>query len=1453
MSFPSRIRNLALILLACLLYQPAQAQVDPRLQTPTGTDLLDVYRINAAPPELLTVLDFSGSMHAVYWDPRYYTGAAQGDHNALWTNQTQPNSGDFPGIVPCLDQNGYIWMVEGTGYYQNLWTTAQASQFQLVGGVPTAQLIAPNGSVIAVDHSVTYTQSQLTAFVQQASHIRVTATALVSVGGSTLTVTRTMDLPIPWAIMDQNTSSSNAFATITILPDPLNPGNSGNAVAPDNLYASTSKNNIVNNSNGGLYKIGRFHYNKDYLWWVFFGTDTRNATNDGTIPLTTFTVPAQADSVGTGLEPSGYPASSWSNGLTGMTRFQALKYAVIKAWFDNEGTDPNTPPKVWWGYRFLDGTEDNTSNVSTDNGSASSTQVTRDIRLLNRATGGVPSAGVRHFTNMEPSTSTPLTHAFANAYAQLALTNDAQSTFGTGNGMGIGQSGTDTSPIPPCRKSFVVVFTDGIANDSGIGTGDPYSAGTEPSGNTALGSLSSLLPGNANFNSWTLAGTAAHYIPSAGTYTGPTKGIYSLDKYEPYLVTSRGATTVTPRRIRTMTVGMSIAGSLAEAGSGKSELFRAALYGNPDAKTWDINTAAFDPSNPASDPTVNPFFFDATNVAKLSSALTAILAEVTGGSSSVAAPSSPLVGLSLGNQAYLGLFQAVKRSPRWRGDLLMAGLYIGSKGVSFIDANGNSIQSVTDQSAIWSANLNVFLNGVRTWKNRNIYTNLPGTSTLVKFDESNASITNAMVGAPDATTRTAYIRFMQGASTAGETDPTNFLPRNDIMGDIVNSSPTVLEYPLSALTNSVSPTLYSHKGDLPLDINGNPIGHFRLIFVGDNQGIFHAFGEISWTVKGLITFTTTTIDPLTGNPVSTTTTTPGLIPHGFVDELWAFIPGEFLSGISQLRVVTNRHMYRVDGSPTVYFNDIPPAGQVRGNGVVDPGDVVRVVIGERKGGRSYYAFDFANLSNVLSNSGTIMPWRLVPDEVPSTTGNPQQNVIRHMGYSTSTPALARVDTGLALNQDMVFLGGGLSTSDVDNAFRADTTNFKDTSAKLGRSIVAFDVVTGPTKNLYTWDFTATAFTSKFGAMGCVPATLLPLEFFQGSGHTQRIYFSDTPTNSNATSTRGGGVWALGNTGLASNGVIRLDSSSIDDWTGGAVANSTQGIRHIFQTPIGWSVTTTPNPFLLASPYPAVRTAVPTTSPVAVGISFGTGDRNDPMDNDAIDPATISGTKVTPYNNWINVVFDRQDSASLSGVSGVSTSNLDTPGIQQGKTNSDGDVADLTTVSSFTGTFNGYSVDAGNSAFYLKQKLGYKLNMGLATPKGASYFYPKVITNTVVLNGVLFFSDFLPAPGTDACSGTGITNTYRICNVLQPTFNSGGTNASPTSFNGGDPLCSGIVLTYPNLPGEITALGTGAIIQSGQGSATGQVATIDNAGAKVGGSFGKTSGFGFKPRSWRIVR
>lgn len=1446
----ARIRTIVIAAVACLAFLPVKAQLDPRLQSGI-TDLLEVYQSKPAKPELLTLYDFSGSMHAVYWNSKYYTNAAQNLHNAKWDNlgtdiyggTISPN-GDFPGLVPVFDSNGYIWMVPGTGYYSSIYNKFQPSQFQLDGsGHPTAQLVAPDGTLIALNHSRSYKYSDLNPYVLQASHIRVTATY----GG----VTRTVDLPIPWAILDStNTSTNNASAELVQLTDP----SGGPSVYPDTLFQHQTNGTsyVVNNADSsfGLLKIGRFHYNMDYLWWVFFGQDVRNSTGDGTVATGSYVVPDATS------------APTWKNGLSGMTRFQALKFATLSAWFTNQN-------KVWWGARFLDGSEENKNTVSANNGNASSVQVTRDINLFRpAANSSTANSSVTQFADMIPNTSTPLTYAFANAYAQLAYTSDASSSFGTSSGGG--QSGTE-KPIPTCRHSFLVAFTDGIANDTysrsgdAIGDWDPYQVDSmgKPTLNPALGNaavdsyrLSALAPsyasshsGHSLFNIWTLAGVAAHYakpaavLPSSGT-TG-----YLVQDIAPFGITSRGASLTGPRQIRTMTVGMSLAGSLADGASGKSDLYRAALYGNHDSKGWIMGTPPYDPTpgSPNQDASVNPFFFDATDVNKLSQAMTAILAEVTSASGSIAAPSSPLVGLSLGNEVYLGLFQT-SQSTRWQGDLLMAGFLPTSQGTYFVDKSKNVTTTVTGDNAIWSVSTDVFQLKERTWKTRNIFTNFntsinsSNTTTLVKLDT--ATITNpAAVGAPDAATANAYIRFMRGASAAAQVDPSpspsDDTPRTDIMGDIINSSPVVLEYPVSALTSTISPTLASQLGSRPTDGSAGP-AHFRVIFVGDNQGIFHAFGEVSWTTSQVVT--KTTIDNSTTPPTTTTQTYNADFPTAFVDELWAFVPGEYLKYISQLMVKSNPHRYTVDGTPTIYFND------ANGNGLVDPGETVRVIVGERKGGRSYYAFDFSNLANAVAPSGgtSSLAWKLVPDDI--TTTDVQSLVLQRLGFSSGNPAIARVDTNTG-TKDLLFIGGGLSVSAIESNFTAAY----GAGTKLGRSLIAFDVVNGPGSSLYTWNFADPAFTTKFGPMGCIAGATVPFALDPTKPRTWRVYFSDTPSDSNVNTTtpRGGGVWALGQTalfttadGTTTPNIIRKDSSNIDVWTGGARINTTQGIRHIFQAPTGYSLTTAPACFLIAKPsvYPVARTLAPQAQVQAVAITFGTGDRNDPLDEDLLNPVVV-GTA----NNYMNVIFDRNDSGSLSGVTSVHSTNVDVDGILEST-----DVADLTDVNSFTDP----RLMPGTSTYYLATDLGYKLRMGNPTPQAVAgyFYYPKVITAAVVNNGVLFFSDFLPGQGnTGSCTGTGITNTYRVNNVLSPTFHGGTASNSPGTFNGGDPNNSGIVLTFPNLPGELTAVGNN-VVQSGQGATIpGGTATINNSGATLQNGQGNPNGRLFRPRAWRVVR
>ena len=1410
-----------LILAAALVLAglPALAQVDTRLAT--STDLLDVYKTSAGKPELLSIFDFSTSMHAMYWSSLYY-GAISG-HGHLtsapngkgWRSSLPDGDAGQSGIVPILDASGKVYMTYGGGPNG----TPDFSSLNYMDNSGTGRLVRPDGTLVPI--TGTYTQTQLTALVQQASHIRMTA--ILPASGSTAAVSRTIDLPIPWAILDP--SATGSTPVVLTVPDTIG---GGPAICPDEAYLSNNPNNIVNSgkygaivgeTNVNYYKIGLLRYNEDYLWWIFFGKDMKNAAGTGVTATSDYAIPAVTTPTA---------AVPWTNGLPGMTRFQALKYCAVSTWLRNQA-------KVWWGFRYLDGTEQGKSTVSPDNGNASSTLVSRDIRLFRPASNSsTADPKLKNFVQTVPSGSTPLTYAFANGYTQLSLNKDASSTFGSSNQAG-GQSGTE-NPIPACRTTFMVVFTDGIANDtssgggSAIGTGsDVYAQGNAAAGNTALAGSrtalqTALTPGTSGrFNMWTLAAVAAHY-PSTG-YTSPTSTTVTpaVGAAAPFLISDRGATTSNMRRTRTMTVGMSLFGNLTDSTGGKSSMYRAALYGNPNISTW-VNptsanpTPAYDPSNPsASDRTVNPFFFDAQSIDQLSAAMEAVVAEAITASGSVSAPSAPLVGLSLGREAFLGLFQPASTGPLWRGDLLAAGLKITSTADTFLGNDGNPVTSVNSENAIWSAGdllqsegltynflatqyadpSTISGTGPRSWKPgyRKVLTNLSGT-TVVNLDETTITA-NSTVGASSDADRVAYVRFLRGAHASAESSAYTVgsapsINRVTIMGDIISSSPAVLEYPLSLASSS--PVLSGVVTDGWVD------KHFRVIFVADNQGYIHAFGELAGTL-------------VTG-------TAPNLVqtPIAAVDELWAFFPGELLAGMAKyLRTGINGHIYGMDGPPVIYFDDQPASGMVAGDGIVNGTDVVRLIVGMGKGGRNYYAFD------VKDPYSPTLAWKLVP-------GSSTNTVVQKMGLATSTPALARVEVS-GVTTDVVFIGGGLSTKAVNTSM----------GVTLGRNLVALDTLTGAV--VKTWDF------SDIQDMGSLSAPVVPVEFLPNTGRAQRVYFTDQPFEgtSRGTGARGSGVWALGSTALASNGVIRLDSSEITGWTGGGVS-AAGGLRKVYQATAGQIISTPPVPFRLGSPYPVVRTATPFLRPAVMGLLFSSGDRNDPLDRDLINPTG---------QNQMMMVFDRQDSASMGGLSPLPAngSGVDTSGF------TDADLADLTTVASTSDA----RITPANDSYYLKSKFGYKLLMVAATTKtttdaGGSLYYPKSPSAPAALDGVLFFAVLKPGNVTDAsgqsvaCTGTGQTTIFRMCNLMAPVFSSGNVAADLSTFNQNASSCSGSTLTFANIPGPMTGLGSVGVLVSGQGkTTTGQAGSISTAGAEAQVVPGKTQNFGFRLKTWRIVR
>ncbi|MDP2877606.1 MAG: hypothetical protein Q8O00_15565, partial [Holophaga sp.] len=106
----------------------------------------------------------------------------------------------------------------------------------------------------------------------------------------------------------------------------------------------------------------------------------------------------------------------------------------------------------------------------------------------------------------------------------------------------------------------------------------------------------------------------------------------------------------------------------------------------------------------------------------------------------------------------------------------------------------------------------------------------------------------------------------------------------------------------------------------------------------------------------------------------------------------------------------------------------------------------------------------------------------------------------------------------------------------------------------------------------------------------------------------------------------------------------------------------------------------------------------------------------------------------------------------------------------------------------------------------------------------------------------------------ACSGTGQTDIYRMCNIMAPVFNSGTTAADLTKFDSSLATCSGRAVSFANIPGPLTGLGSVGILVSGQGkTATGQAGSIATAGAETEVIKGKVQNFGFRTKTWRIIR
>jgi Tfp pilus tip-associated adhesin PilY1 len=1034
----------------------------------------------------------------------------------------------------------------------------------------------------------------------------------------------------------------------------------------------------------------------------------------------------------------------------------------------------------------------------------------------------------------------------------------------------------------------VILFTDGVDNNGTStvngNTASPYifssdkptpptpapsPAPTNPTtsfdatvGNAAIVNS----PGTMDTTWWDLfswAGAAAHLNNTSltssmaipGTY--PPTGSNDPKNFLPLAIPSRGDTTnknfttfTPPARIQTYTVGVSLGGHFSDASGPKRALFLAAVSGDPAHTHYDdiYQLQPFQlkvPGDASSGPAGNAvFYFDGNDPQALVNNLDyAIASTLHNNTNASTTPNLPFIGASIGQEVYVGEFiPPSSTNPVWPGDLLMFSTRTIGGIPTVVDNTGAAVTQMNSSTAQWSAAL-----AMPIWSSRNLYTRLSGTSGkpepgLMKFSDLdpdfsalkgslNKGTLEPMVGTGTDGDKAKTIQWAAGGDVTKTLDSNNRPTTNraTIMGDIINSSPAALEYNLSQVQAN------ANWGNAKNISKFTGAQHFRLIIVGDNQGWLHGFGAVSTSVN-------VGTDKASGNPITVT--------QGAVDELWAFMPTDFLPNLDYLQT-SNLHRFMVDGAPTIYFLDLPSKGYPNGNGIFDNDNSERAlaIFGLRKGGRSYYAL---NISDPFKPT---LQWSLVPDEAallasknftdPVTSasvaaispdiasGVDVTGIVSKMGLSTCTPAIGRVQYNGYL-KDAVFLGGGYSVTELDKNFPVYPVTDSTQKTPLGRSVLALDAWSG--QILAAADMTKVSST-----IGPIGSSLVPFEFFLNSGMAQRAYFMDLF----------GGLWSWDQNAVrttdGSYKGYRTDTSDLHLWSG----DQTVKVRKVYQDSTGVTslYTSLPAPFLLGS-FPGSATDSSLARPAAVGILMASGDRNNPIDEKKGYPVGLPTNKSTFR---LTAVFDRQDT-------GLWSSNLTKTG--------DSYVITDTNLSDFSSTAGGLPINAsgadvitpGKPTYYLapttgaknlpdasNTKFGYYIDFPAPVTNGKAelgYFISKSLSDPIVVAGAAFFSYFTPTSAQACGGGDGNTFTNIICDVINPSL-----SADKATCTTGNALP---MASWVGVPSNLTNFGTRGVFQGGVVSVPASGGTPASTKVQFNTLLNSSNNAFPRIRVWRIV-
>jgi type IV pilus assembly protein PilY1 len=351
-------------------------------------------------------------------------------------------------------------------------------------------------------------------------------------------------------------------------------------------------------------------------------------------------------------------------------------------------------------------------------------------------------------------------------------------------------------------------------------------------------------------------------------------------------------------------------------------------------------------------------YYEATSADALLKSLLEIFNQIQAVNSVFASASLPVSVNARGtylNQVYMGMFRPdPDGKPRWRGNLKQYRFGLDNLNNLFlVDSEGNAAVSAANgfisPSAVsfWTQDSNFWMNqrmgtpesasdrpdgeivekggiaqGLRTafatsQSSRKVYTCLACSSGTVlgdalptRFETGNTALTQAMLGASNATERSQIIDWVRGTDNAGdEVGPTTTpvtTVRPSIHGDVLHSRPAVINF-------------------------GGSTG--VVVFYGSNDGQLRA---------------------VNGNQNGS----------GAGQELWSFVPQEVMPSLKRLRSNTpdielSTTPAGLGAAPRDYFVDGPIGVYQK---LTSSGSTEQAIIyvGMRRGGRQLYALDVTN-------------------------------------------------------------------------------------------------------------------------------------------------------------------------------------------------------------------------------------------------------------------------------------------------------------------------------------------------------------------------------------------------------------------------------------------------------------------------------------------------------------